>query len=126
MSEFASRWPDVRLWAIARIRPTTSGVEVSAERQALAQQVVVSVVPQQLETAVSRFYLVNIEGWDSSDKNAAADLASDAAFQIESAPRDSSPVVKAEINSGPNENRDPDSGEYSYSVTVLVTIHRLP
>jgi hypothetical protein len=29
------------------------------------------------------------------------------------------------LNVGPNENRDPDSGVYSYDVTVLVVVHRL-
>lgn len=125
MSEFGSLWPDVRLWAITRLRSALAGVSVSAERdESKAKQVVVSVVPQQLETTVSRFYLVTVEAWDSTDKQAAFNLSGLAAFTLESAPR-KSPLVKAALNAGPNENRDPDSGEYSYSTVVLMTFGRI-
>jgi hypothetical protein len=127
MAEFASRWPDVRLWAITRVNGTVSDAHASAERHGtLSRQVVVSAVPQQMVTVVSRAYLVTVEAWDATSKKTAQDLAQEAAFQIESAPRDCNPVVTAELNAGPNENRDPDSGVYSYDVTVLVVVHRLP
>lgn len=130
MTEFASRWPDVRLWAInTRLRPNLPGTKVSAEREeGNRRQVVVSVVPAQLETAVSRFFFVTVEAWvldanGNADKAAAHDLASEAAFIIESSPRDSRPVVKAELNAGPNEHRE--NGVYYSDAAVLVTVHRL-
>lgn len=129
MSEFASKWPHMRDWALERAR-TATGVKVSAERDdELAQQVVISVTPAQLETAVSRFYLVTAECWDYSkpleQKSKGFDLATDVGYAIESSPRDSNPVVKADLNAGPNEDRD-EAGHYFYTVTVLVTAHRLP
>lgn len=124
MSEFASKWPDMRLWAIARAK-TATAEKVSAERdEALASQVVLSVVPAQLETAVSRFFMVTAECWAVS-KGAGYALATDVGYALESALRNGDPVIKAELNAGPNEERD-EAGKYFYSVTVLVTAHRLP
>lgn len=126
MTEFASRWPDVRLWAIGRVN-TLGDAYASAERhEDEPRQVVVSAVPQQVVTSISRAYLVTVEAWDASSKKAAFDLAQDAAYAVESAPRDANPVVTTALNAGPNEARDPDSGEYSYAVVVRVVAHRLP
>lgn len=124
MSEFASKWPDMRLWAIERAK-TATGAKVSAERdETLASQVVISVTPAQSETAVSRYFLITAECW-AEDKAAAFDLAGDVAFAFESALRNGNPVVRSEAPSGPNEARD-DAGTYFSSVTVSVIAHRLP
>lgn len=124
MSEFASKWPDMKLWAITRANASLTP-KVSGERdESLAEQVVISVIPAQFETAVSRFHMITAECWAPTKASGFA-LAVDAGFAIESAPRNSNPVVKAELNAGPNEGRD-DMGNYFYSVTVLVTAHRLP
>lgn len=127
MTEFASRWPDVRLWAINRVKARIADSTASAERQTtLARQVVVSVNPQQIETPVSRIYFVSVEAFDATSKAAALKLSADAAYEIESAPRDGSPVVRAALNAGPNEFRDSASGEYSYETVVLIVVARLP
>lgn len=124
MSEFASKWPDMRLWAIERAKTATSE-KISAERdEELISQVVVSVTPAQSETAASRFFLITGECW-ASDKAAAFDLASDVAFAWESALRNANPIVRTETPSGPNEARD-EAGVYFSSVTVSVVAHRLP
>ncbi|MET0886249.1 MAG: hypothetical protein ABWX92_07335 [Mycetocola sp.] len=124
MSEFASKWPDMKLWAITRAK-TATAVKVSADRDdALPTQVVVSVVPAQPETSVSRFFLVTAECWAAS-KAAGYALAMDVGFAIESAPRTGSPVVRTDSPTGPNEDRD-EAGMYFYSVTVPVVAHRLP
>jgi hypothetical protein len=126
MAEFASRWPDARLWAIDLLTTDPVVVLVSAERDnSLDQQLVVSAVWQGLETAASRACLVTVEGWDSASKKAAYDLTADAAYRVESAPRDGKPIVKAGINTGPDEVRDPQTGTYNYEAVVLVTFHRL-
>ena len=124
MSEFASRFPDMKLWGITRAG-TATAVKVSAERdEALASQVVISVVPAQMETSVSRFFMITAECWSTSKALGFA-LASDVGYALESAPRDNNPVVRAELNAGPNEDRD-EVGKYFYSVTVLVVAHRRP
>jgi len=124
MSEFASKFPDLRLFAIARAK-TATAVKVSAERdESLSAQVVISVIPAQLETAVSRFFMVTAECWSTSKALGFA-LATDVGFAIESSARNGNPVIKAELNAGPNEDRD-EAGKYFYSVTVMVTAHRLP
>lgn len=86
-------------------------------------EVVVSVTPAQLETSASRFYFITVEAWSTS-KGAGVKLAGDAAYAVESAPRTGRPLVKAELNAGPNEQRD-EAGTYFYVSTVLATIHRL-
>jgi len=127
LTEFASRWPDVRLWAVNRVKARIADSNASAERQeSLARQVVVSVSPQQLETALSRIYFVSVEAWDAASKAAALKLSSDAAYELESAPRDAAPVVRASLNTGPNEFRDTATGKYSYETVVLVVVARLP
>ena len=124
MSEFASKWPDMRLWAIDRGKTVTTE-KVSAERdEKLPSQVVISVVPAQVETSVSRFFMVTAECWAPS-KAAGFALATDIGFALESAPRNNNPVVRADLNAGPNEDRD-EAGNYFYSVTVMVIAHRLP
>lgn len=124
MSEFASRFPDMKLWGITRAG-TATAVKVSAERdEALASQVVISVVPAQMETSVSRFFMITAECWSTSKALGFA-LATDVGYALESAPRDNNPVVRAELNAGPNEDRD-EVGKYFYSVTVLVVAHRRP
>jgi hypothetical protein len=124
MSEFASKWPDMRLWAITRAK-TATGAQVSAERdETLTTQVVISVTPAQSETAASRFFIITAECWDV-DKGAAFDLAGDVAFALESAIRNANPVVRTETPNGPNEARD-EAGNYFSSVTVSVIAHRLP
>lgn len=136
MTEFASRWPNMRRWAISRIRAAVEAQRVSAERSEtlpdgapLHTQVVVSVAPSRLETPVSRQYLVTVEAWSYEDavlaKDNAHDLCAEAAYEIESAPRDGNPVVRAELNAGPTENRD-EAGHYYYTATVMVVAHRLP
>lgn len=129
MAEFASKWPNVRRWAIERGR-TVTNKRVSAERdEKLTEQVVVSVAPSRLETAVSRQYLVTVECWKHTNPVTAKDdafaLCTDVAYAIESATRDSAPLVRAELNVGPTEDRD-DAGHYYYTATVLVVVHRLP
>ncbi|MDF2045150.1 hypothetical protein P2P98_03170 [Microbacterium sp. Kw_RZR3] len=129
MAEFASRWPNVRRWAIGRVRNVTTA-RVSAERdEKLTEQVVVSVAPGRLETPVSRQFLVTVECWKHTDpvdaKEDAFDLCTDAAYEIESSPRDAAPVIRAELNVGPTEARD-EAGNYYYTATVLVVAHRLP
>lgn len=114
----------MKIWAITRADAATT-VKVSAERdEDLSSQVVISVIPAQLETPVSRFFMVTAECWMPS-KAAGHALATDIGYAIESAPRNGSPIIKAELNAGPNEDRD-EAGKYFYSVTVLVTAHRLP
>ena len=127
MTEFASRWPDVRLWAVNLLKARIADSNASAERQeTLPRQVVVSVSPQQIETPVSRIYFVSVEAWDAASKAAALKLSSDAAYEIESAPRNGSPVIRAALNAGPNEFRDSATGKYSYETVVLVVVARLP
>lgn len=125
MSEFASKWPDMTLWATVRARTVLgSGVKVSAERnEKMAKQVVVSAIPAQMETPVSRAFLVTAECWSSNSKSAALNLATDTAYALETAPRDADPVVRAEPNAGPQWDRD-DAGVYYATVTVLVVAHR--
>jgi len=124
MSEFASKWPNMRLWAIERAK-TATGAKVSAERdEELPSQVVISVTPAQSETAVSRYFIVSAECW-MPDKIGAFDLAGDVAFALESALRNGNPVVRTETPSGPNEARD-EAGNYFYTVSVSVIAHRLP
>lgn len=130
MAEFASRWPHVRRWAITTVRAAVTADRVSAERdESLDTQVVVSVAPSRLETSVSRQYLVTVEAWSYANlvlsKDNAHDLCADAAYAIESAPRDANPMVRAELNAGPTEGRD-EAGHYYYTATVLVVTHRLP
>ena len=124
MSEFASKWPDMRLWAIERAK-TATAAKVSAERdETLSSQVVISVTPAQSETAASRYFIVTAECW-LPEKIAAFTLAGDVAFALESGLRNGNPVVRTETPSGPNEARD-DAGNYFYSVSVAVIAHRLP
>ncbi len=130
MAEFASKWPNVRRWAIERIRTDVAADRVSAERdEKQKRQVVVSVAPSRLETAVSRQYLVTVECWDNTTPATAKDdafgLCTDAAFAVESAPRDAAPLIRADLNAGPTEDRD-DTGNYYYTSTILVVVHRLP
>lgn len=130
MSEFASKWPNVRRWAIERVRAAVAADRVSAERdERLNRQVVLSAAPSRLETSVSRQYLVTVECWAYVDaataKDDAFELCTDAAYSIESAPRNGSPVVRAELNAGPTEDRD-EAGNYYYTATVLVVVQRLP
>jgi len=130
MAEFASKWPHVRRWAIDRVRASVTADRVSAERdEKVKRQVVVSVAPSRLETAVSRQYLVTVECWalthPVTSKDDAFALCTDAAYEIESAPRNGSPIIRAEINAGPTEDRD-EAGNYYYTATVLVVVHRLP
>lgn len=130
MAEFASRWPNIRKWALGVVRSSVSAQRVSAERdEELHTQVVVSVAPSRLETSVSRQYLVTVEAWAYQDpvhaKDNAHDLCMDAAYSVESAARDGKPVIRAELNIGPSEDRD-EAGHYYYTATVLVVAHRLP
>lgn len=130
MAEFASRWPNIRKHFLPIIRAAVVADRVSAERdESKPRQVVVSVAPSRLETAVSRQYLVTVEAWSYADpvlaKDNAHDLCTDAAYSIESAPRDGNPVIRAELNVGPTEERD-EAGHYYYSATILVVAHRLP
>lgn len=125
MSEFASKWPDMLLWATTRARTQLGSIAVSAERdEKKPVQVVVSVALAQLETPVSRNCLVTLECW-AATKGEAMKLASDAGYAIESAPRNSSPVVRTSLNSGPNQDRD-EAGTYFFTVVVNVVAHRLP
>lgn len=114
------------LWATQRARSQlAAGTAVSAERdEKKAVQVVVSVTPAQLETSVSRNYLITLECW-AATKGAAMQLASDAGYAVESAPRNARPVVRASLNSGPNQDRD-EAGTYFFTVVVNVVAHRLP
>lgn len=130
MAEFASKWPHIRRWAINTVRASVTADRVSAERdEKLTRQVVVSVAPSRLETAVSRQYLVTTDSWAYTNsvtaKDDAFELCTDAAYAIESAVRDGNPVVRTELNAGPTENRD-EAGHYYYTATVLVVAHRLP
>ncbi|GAA1149160.1 hypothetical protein F6W69_10665 [Microbacterium oxydans] len=130
MAEFASKWPNVRRWAIERVRGAVTADRVSAERdEKLKRQVVLSIAPSRLETSVSRQYLVTVECWAHDNaataKDDAFELCTDAAYSIESAPRSGSPVVRAELNAGPAEDRD-EAGNYFYTATILVVVHRLP
>ncbi len=122
MAEFASRWPDMRLWAIGRLREELAG-KVSAERdENLAEQIVVSVTPAQIVTAVSRTFMVTVEVWKQG-KKAAFDRCGEAAYILESTPRRGF-IVTTELNAGPNEQRD-EAGSYYYDATVMVTASRL-
>ena len=130
MAEFASKWPNVRKHFLPIVRNAVTAGRVSAERdESITSQVVLSVSPSRLETAVSRQYLVTVEAWHHTNpltaKDDAHDLCADAAYAIESAPRDGNPVVRAELNTGPTEGRD-EAGHYYYTATVLVVVHRLP
>lgn len=130
MAEFASRWPNVRRWAINTVRAAVTADRVSAERdEKMARQVVLSVAPSRLDTSVSRQYLVTVECWATTNtvtaKDDAFELCTDAAYAIESATRDANPVVRTELNVGPAEDRD-EVGNYYYTATVLVVAHRLP
>jgi hypothetical protein len=130
MAEFASKWPNVRRWAIERVRASVTADRVSAERdEKVKRQVVVSVAPSRVETSVSRQYLVTTECWaltnSVTSKDDAFEFCTDAAYAIESAPRNGSPLVRAELNAGPTEDRD-QAGNYYYTATILVVVHRLP
>lgn len=130
MAEFASKWPNVRRWAITTVRAAVTADRVSAERdEKVKRQVVLSVSPSRLETPVSRQYLVTVECWALTNsvtaKDDAFELCTDAAYAIESATRNGSPVVRAELNAGPTEDRD-EAGNYYYTATVLVVVQRLP
>ena len=130
MAEFASRWPNIRKWALPVIRAAVTAQRVSAERdEKLHTQVVVSVEPSRLETPVSRQYLVTVEAWSYEDpalaKDNAHDLCMESAYAVESAARDGNPVIRTELNVGPSEARD-EAGHYYYTATVLVVAHRLP
>ncbi len=122
MAEFASRWPDMRLWAIERLKEQITA-KVSAERdESLAEQIVVSVTPAQMATSVSRTFMVTVEVWGAR-KKAAFDLCGEAAYILESSPRRGF-IVTTELNAGPNEQRD-EAGSYYYDATVMVTASRL-
>lgn len=124
MAEFASKWPDMRDLAIQRLKTKWPTKKISAERhREMVEQIVVSVVPAQMVTAISRNYLVTVEVW-AATKADAFDLCGDAAYEIESMPR-RLPIVTAELNAGPNEQRDDVEGDYFYDATVIVTAHRL-
>lgn len=125
MTEFANRWPDVRLLAITRLNGAlpTGHAKVSAERdESLGEQVVVSVVPAQMVTPVSRLFMVTVECW-AADKVTAFTLCGDAAYALESSPRRGG-IVTTELNSGPNEHRD-EAGIYYYDATVNWTVSRI-
>lgn|GEM_PF-2506166 len=120
MVEFAVRWPDMRLWAIerAKVAALAPGVRVSAERdETLTTQVVISVVPAQLETAVSRQVIVTVEAW-AADKKAGFDLCQDVMFTLASTPP-RGVFVRLVGTAGPQERRD-EAGHYFYSGTVTV------
>jgi len=119
MVEFASRWPDFRLWAIGRcLVELAPGTSVSAERnEKLPAQVVVSAVPAQLLTPISRNVLITVETW-APGKSTALALCQDAIHAITSGRPDGVFVRLTDV-AGPNENRD-EAGVYFYSATATI------
>ncbi|TXK17405.1 hypothetical protein [Homoserinibacter sp. GY 40078] len=102
---------------------SSPGIEAFAVRDESREvQIVVQVAPGQIETAVSRNYLVTVECW-AATKGAAFDLCADALYALESSPR-RGPFVKSEGSSGPNEQRD-DDGTYYFDATTTITAQRV-
>lgn len=123
MVEFARRWPDMLLWSINRAKTApfviAGTIKVSAERdEGLTSQVVIDATPAQLETAVSRQFIIAIDTY-AANKSAALNLWGDIAFTIGDSLRQG-PFIRLVGQSGPNLDRD-DAGAYYATGTVTIT-----
>lgn len=119
--------PDVALWATSFLRTQLSGESVRVSTQKFRttgtyKEIVVSVSYGTRVTDITRNCLITLEVWvmddGTADLGGAFALANRAAYLIEShAP--ASPLVIAEVNTGPNEVSDPLESGHSFHEVVI-------
>lgn len=140
-----SEWPNIELWALTYLRPLMPGVTIVTEKPGGKlpdgstdtrnappyRHLVVQWLPGVKTTEVTRQGLLNLESWATYSNGyydigqALAD-ASRAAFLIESFPA-GSPLVSADINTGPNRVRDTENTSMTFVETVMaLEIYRAP
>lgn len=131
------RWPNVMSWLLDYL-PTVldPNVFVREDKPSVTgdpalvkpyKHLLVSVFPGGLVTAVTRTYRVTLQGWavktnGLADLDAAFALVSEAGFQLESAPHVGTPLVFAEIDSGPNRVKDSVSTIEYQSLTLVLEV----
>lgn len=127
-----SLWPDMEKWAVDYLTPQNAGVIVAnifIEPEGAFKQVFVTATPGPRITAITQEVRLDFEV-RVRDANGHVQLfdqqalAATIAYQIESAPRDSNPIVHAEKDTGPTRVTDPAGGPEFHELTVVVEVHR--
>lgn len=137
-------WPDVQQWLIDYL-PTVlppagfPNTFVRKEKPSITsdpalvkpyRHLIVSVFPGATITAVSRYVRVTFQAW-SVKANGLADLADaralagKAGYLVESAGHVGTPLVFAEIDSGPSDTKDSISGIEYEALTLLLEVGAL-
>jgi hypothetical protein len=142
--QLPTRWPDIAAW-LETYTPTRlpgegwDGVFVRTEKPHIASDpalvkpyklIIVSAFPGATITPVTRYVRVTVQAWvvkdnERADLVAAAGLAADFGFIVETAPHIGTPLNFAEIDSGPTRSKDSTTQIEYMAMTLLLEVSAL-